>query len=263
MDLSKRRRGLRSLVAIVVAVFVLFATAEVAGAQSQTSGTNQRPTETTNRRPSTTHPPYPGPRPTAPDRGRNPRIGLNVKTAALGQRVRVQGCDFDPATFIRITLNPGDGAGGGTQCPGAQQALGSQPFQNVLASTRHAPASVSRFELVAQDAVCPFNHPTDADGPDTTAGGGFASTIADGQGCVDTFVTIPANLAAGSYQLCAIPVGQAAACAVIKLTAAGGISDKGRSFARTGLMLLPWLLAAIAAIFVGWQLVKRSRLRRA
>jgi hypothetical protein len=269
MDLSNRRRVLRSLVAIVVAVIVFFAMAEAAGAQSQTSGTNRRPTSTTNRRPTsttnrrpTTTAPYPGSAPTVPAPGGRPSIALNVTSAVPGQRVRVTGCDFDPAAFIRITLNPGNSAGGGTACPGApaQQGLGSQPFQNVLSSAGHAPASVSRFELVAQDAVCPFNHTTNAALPDTTSGGGIASTTADNDGCVDAFVTVPANLAAGSYQLCAIPVGQEAACANIKLTVAG--SDRGRSFARTGFVLLPLLLGALAAIIIGRTLVRRDRRSR-
>jgi hypothetical protein len=129
-----------------------------------------------------------------------------------------------------------------------------------------------RFELAADTPPpCPFDHPSKADPPDTTSGGGLASTRADNEGCVDTLVTIPASLSAGTYLLCALATGQPAACAEIQVSAAGSsvalpgggsIPTSGRGFARTGLELLPWLLAGTAAILVGRELVRRGRSKR-
>ena len=187
-----------------------------------------------------------------------PTITINVTVTTPGQRVRVQGCNFTPGTFIRMTLNPGTTQTNGAPCAGAQTAL-SAPQEAQLAGTGGV-RQLLHFEQLAQTSTtarCPYDHPFDAAAPDTTAGGGLASTRAESDGCVDVWVTIPRDLSPGSYEMCAVTVGQPAACAVLKLVGA----DKaiGRGFARTGLMLLPWVLGAIAAIAVGRYLATRSR----
>lgn len=191
--------------------------------------------------------------------GVEPGLAINVSVAVPGQEVRIQGCLFVPDTFIRITINPGDEDDSGTPCPGAESAA-SAPQPVDLAGVGGI-RQMLEFEPIAQTTTtvrnCPYNNPGKASPPDTTAGGAIASTRAMADGCVDTLVTIPRNLSAGSYELCAVPVGQQSACAVIRIASSSRVA--GRGFARTGLMVLPWVLGAVAAVAIGRVLTRRAR----
>ena len=186
-------------------------------------------------------------------------LSLNDTTTMPGDPVRVSGCNFAANQFVRFTINPGTAQNPGNPCAGApapnQSALGDASVQR--AATGGALVERVRFEQLAQAASpCRFTSAGSAGPPDSTAGGGFASTRADAQGCVDTWVTVPTNLSGGNYQVCASSTGLETVCATLTL---GGGTINSRGFARTGLDLLPWVIGALLAIAVGRYLVMRSR----
>jgi hypothetical protein len=186
-------------------------------------------------------------------------ISLNDTDTMPGDPVRVSGCNFPANQFVRFTINPGTFQNPGAPCAGApipnQSALGEAAVERAAAGG--AIVERLRFEPLGQVAnSCRFANAGSAGAPDTAAGGGFASTRADGQGCVDTWITVPSKLSAGNYQVCASSTGLQTVCATLRL---GGGTTNSRGLARTGLDLLPWVIGALLAIVVGRYLVKRSR----
>ena len=191
----------------------------------------------------------------------SPSISINITITGPNQRVRFQGCNFRPNALLRLTLNPGTLQNPGTPCPGA-----------IIPNTNstNALADVSQLQLIGAARVplqqvqlqtttkprCPYNNPGEALAPDRTSDGTIALTNADQQGCVDTWLTVP-NRPPGSYQLCAASAGAETVCAVLRLTGAESVT--GRGFARTGIIILPLVIGALAAIFVGRRLTQRGK----
>jgi len=186
-----------------------------------------------------------------------PSLSINVLETEPGKQVLISGCGFTPGQFLRITLNPGTTANPGVPCVNAPV-----PVQRASAGSG-AGLEHLRFESLAQTgAECTFQTKVNADPPDTTSGGGIGSTHADAKGCVAVWQTIPKDLKAGSYELCGAATGLETVCAVLKLTAVEG-TVASRGLARTGLTPLPWVIAALIAIVVGREFVKRSRRSKA
>ena len=190
-----------------------------------------------------------------------PGIFLSVGSAKPGDRIRISACALQKNSLVRITLNPGNRSNQGHPCPKRNgNALGVAGQTARIQPIGLAPVAsqVVQFQTTTTPAPCPFDHPTDALAPDTTAGGAIAATNADDLGCADTWVTVP-DRPAGDYEVCAVSTGVQPACAVLQIISASSAAGGGQGFARTGLELLPFVIAALLAIYIGRQLMRRSR----